>query len=119
MFYGCSSLAAAPALPATTLASGCYSYMFYGCSSLAAAPALPATTLASSCYNNMFNGCSSLCRVEAYFGSFPSGEFAANATTNWLNGVNKDGEFHCKAELEIPGRGVSTVPVGWTPVYDR
>ena len=60
MFYGCTSLTAAPSLPATTLASSCYSGMFYGCTSLTAAPSLPATTLAESCYSYMFYGCTSL-----------------------------------------------------------
>ena len=57
MFYGCTSLTAAPSLPATTLANYCYSYMFYGCESLTAAPSLPATTLANYCYSYMFRGC--------------------------------------------------------------
>ena len=61
MFYGCTSLTAAPSsLPATTLADYCYSYMFYGCTSLTAAPSLPATTLAEECYSGMFSGCTSL-----------------------------------------------------------
>ena len=61
MFYGCTSLTAAPSsLPATTLADYCYSYMFYGCTSLTAAPSLPATTLAEECYSGMFYGCTSL-----------------------------------------------------------
>ena len=34
--------------------------MFYGCTSLTQAPALPATTLADSCYRSMFVGCASL-----------------------------------------------------------
>ena len=32
------------------IAENCYGYMFYGCTSLTQAPALPATTLASNCY---------------------------------------------------------------------
>ena len=60
MFYGCTSLTAAPELPATTLATSCYSGMFMNCSSLTAAPSLPATTLAESCYYSMFYGCTSL-----------------------------------------------------------
>lgn len=60
MFYGCTSLTAAPSLPATTLAASCYTYMFYGCTSLTAAPSLPATTLANYCYSSMFRGCTSL-----------------------------------------------------------
>ena len=60
MFSGCSSLNQAPELPATTLANHCYYGMLAGCSSLTQAPALPATTLASACYYSMFSGCSSL-----------------------------------------------------------
>ena len=65
MFYNCSSLTQAPALPATSLAGHCYSSMFYNCSSLTQAPALPATTLADSCYDSMFAGCSSLTQAPA------------------------------------------------------
>ena len=65
MFYGCTSLTQAPALPATTLATYCYSSMFRDCTSLAQAPTLPATTLASSCYDEMFYGCISLTQVPA------------------------------------------------------
>ena len=60
MFNGCTSLTTAPELPATTLANNCYGSMFMGCTSLTTAPALTATTLAIGCYSNMFNGCTSL-----------------------------------------------------------
>lgn len=60
MFSGCTSLESAPALPAKTLAYSCYSYMFNGCTSIESAPALPATTLAVYCYNSMFNDCTNL-----------------------------------------------------------
>ena len=60
MFYNCTSLTKAPALPATTLATSCYMGMFYNCTSLTQAPALPATTLATSCYRSMFDSCSGL-----------------------------------------------------------
>ena len=65
MFQGCTSLAQAPALPATTLADSCYTYMFRGCISLTQAPALPATTLAISCYAGMFQDCTSLAQAPA------------------------------------------------------
>ena len=65
MFQDCTSLTAAPSLPATTLASRCYYYMFSGCTSLIAAPSLPATTLAESCYRRMFYGCTSLTAVPS------------------------------------------------------
>jgi hypothetical protein len=60
MFYNCTSLTQAPALPAETLAHSCYASMFQDCTSLTQAPALPATTLADYCYAGMFNGCTSL-----------------------------------------------------------
>jgi len=60
MFKGCTSLTVAPELPATTLVGSCYGGMFYGCTSLTTAPKLPATTLTSSCYGGMFYGCTSL-----------------------------------------------------------
>ena len=50
MFRGCTLMTTAPALPATILAPGCYSYMFHTCTSLTSTPELPATTLAPSCY---------------------------------------------------------------------
>ena len=65
MFYGCTSLTQAPALPATTLRNYCYSWMFEGCTSLTQAPALPATALADSCYSSMFYGCTSLTQAPA------------------------------------------------------
>ena len=65
MFKGCTSLTTAPALPATTLANGCYESMFWECTSLTTAPALPATTLADYCYMNMFKGCTSLTTAPA------------------------------------------------------
>ena len=65
MFYGCTSLTSAPALPATTLALLCYDRMFQNCTNLTQAPALPATTLAESCYNSMFWGCTNLTQAPA------------------------------------------------------
>lgn len=65
MFYNCTSLAKAPALPATTLAEGCYNDMFDGCTNLTQAPALPATTLTTYCYDSMFVGCTSLTQAPA------------------------------------------------------
>ena len=63
MFLSCRSLTKAPELPATTLYKWCYSEMFSGCQSLKEAPELPATTLALNCYNGMFSGCQSLTKA--------------------------------------------------------
>ena len=65
MFYGCTSLTTAPELPATTLTADCYSMMFYGCTSLTQAPELPATTLTADCYLAMFYSCTSLVNAPA------------------------------------------------------
>lgn len=60
LFDGCTMLTAPPELPATTMAKSCYAYMFKGCSGLTSAPALPSETLAENCYEYMFSGCTSL-----------------------------------------------------------
>ena len=60
MFYDCTNLRQAPTLPAKTAQGRCYYEMFYNCSSLSVVPTLPATTLNTSCYYGMFRGCSSL-----------------------------------------------------------
>ena len=78
MFYGCTSLTQAPALPATTLASGCYSSMFSGCTGLTSTPVLPATTLASYCYGYMFEGCTSLTQAPA----LPATTLVSNCYSN-------------------------------------
>ena len=84
MFYGCTSLTQAPALPATTLADYCYSSMFYGCTSLTQAPALPATMLAIGCYKNMFSSCSSLTQAP----ELPATELASNCYFNMFYGCS-------------------------------
>ena len=66
MFQNCISLQTAPKelLPATILADGCYESMFAFCSSLTSAPELPAEALAEGCYSGMFFNCTSLKTVE-------------------------------------------------------
>ena len=85
MFYGCTSLTAAPSLPATTLANNCYNSMFRGCTSLTAAPSLPATTLANYCYNSMFYGCTSLTAAP----SLPATTLANNCYNSMFQGCTK------------------------------
>ena len=84
MFRDCTSLTHAPALPATTLVNGCYFGMFEGCTSLTHAPALPATTLAEGCYSGMFDGCTSLklstTKTEEYTQEYRI-PFSGNVTT--------------------------------------
>ena len=65
MFYGCTSLTQAPALPATTVEGYCYAHMFRDCTGLTQAPALPATTMKGHCYYYMFSGCTGLTQAPA------------------------------------------------------
>lgn len=60
LFYLNKELRTAPALPAKTLAGGCYRQMFYGCTALTKAPTLPAEKLAANCYQEMFRDCTAL-----------------------------------------------------------
>ena len=60
MFYNCSNLKEAPALPATSVVDGCYMDMFNGCTNLKVAPDLPATNIGGRCYTRMFSGCTAL-----------------------------------------------------------
>lgn len=61
MFRSCSSLVAAPELPACeTLGPQTFNYMFLFCSSLSAAPAVKAKTLGRQSCCGMFNSCRSL-----------------------------------------------------------
>ena len=112
MFSNCSSLTQAPALPATTLAEGCYQSMFGRCSSLTKAPELPATTLVKSCYNQMFRGCSKLNYIKALFTTKPSGTY----TKRWVSGVPLRGTFvkSSAATWNVTGvRGISGIPILW------
>lgn len=60
LFKNCSSLIAAPELPATTIVSHCYYSMFQGCTGLTSAPSLPGRTMQVNCYQYMFSGCTGL-----------------------------------------------------------
>ena len=84
MFLGCTSLTAAPKLPATKLAGDCYLYMFYGCTSLTSAPKLSAIELAEACYCRMFSGCENLLSVTMLA---PSDQISktTNCCYNWLD----------------------------------
>lgn len=114
MLDGCTSLTTAPELPATTLASNCYTYMFYGCTSLTTAPDLPATTLTNYCYYYMFDGCTSLNYIKAMFTTAPSGSSPNYYTTNWVNGVASTGTFVKNSAATWDVTGVNGIPTGWT-----
>ena len=112
MFYGCTSLATAPVLPATILADSCYRNMFQNCTSLTAAPVLPATTLAKSCYYYMLYGCKSL----SYIKCLATDISVSSSSTNWLKNVAATGTFVKPASMTLWSSGASGIPSGWTVV---
>lgn len=113
MFLDCTSLEAAPELPATTLKQGCYMNMFAGCTNLATAPELPATTLPYGCYNNMFAVCESIASVK-----IGATTWNTSSATNWLNLTAASGTIYAPTGSDIANySGASGVPSGWTVVY--
>ena len=111
MFSYCTSLTAAPELPATTLANNCYSCMFTGCSSLISAPELPATNLVSYCYSGMFSYCSSLTYIKCLA---VNGINQNYSTLNWLYSVANSGTFVKHPDATDWPTGNDGIPSGWT-----
>ena len=110
MFYGCTSLLTAPDLPATTLQQYCYQYMFRGCSSLTTAPTLPATSLQRYCYQYMFQNCSKLNYIKAMFTTTPGTSY----TRNWVSSVASSGTYIKNSSARYTTTGTSAIPSGWT-----
>ena len=97
-------------LPATTLASNCYSNMFDDCTSLTTAPELPAITLASGCYKYMFYGCSKLNYIKMRATNIS----ASSCLTGWVVGVSSTGTFVKHPAMTSLPTGTSGIPEGWT-----
>ena len=136
MFFGCSSLASAPALPATAMTEECYDFMFFNCSSLTSAPALPATTLANTCYHGMFSTCTGLtsapelpaltlvddcyanmfeyCSSLNYIKCLATNIQANSCTDSWVAGVSGSGTFVKNPSMASWPSGDSGIPSGWT-----
>ena len=108
MFSGCTPLVSAPELPATDLATKCYSFMFRGCTGLTTAPVLPAPVLAEGCYSSMFQGCSNLNSVTM----LATDVSAEMCLDSWLNNVAATGTFYKNSSVtDTSGYGI---PTGWT-----
>lgn len=60
MFYGCTNLLDAPALPASVAKNYAYHSMFMGCSSLESAPDMPLDTIGEYTMEQMFKNCTNL-----------------------------------------------------------
>ena len=112
LFQDCTNLVSAEnlSLPATTLASSCYSSMFNGCTSLTTASELIATTLVEGSYYEMFRGCSRL----NYIKCLATDISATNSTNNWVNGLPVSGTFVKAASMTQWTTGDNGIPSGWT-----
>lgn len=99
MFKDCTSLVAAPELPATKLANHCYNSMFTGCTSLVTAPKiLPAAELNIYCYANMFSWCASLTSVPEIL---PATKLAKDCYANMF--------YNCSSLTTAPELPVATL----------
>ena len=83
-----------------------------GCTSLTAAPALCATTLADRCYDSMFYGCTNLSSVTCLATDIS----ALDCTDNWLSGVAATGTFTRAKGVNWMTSSADGVPSGWTVV---
>lgn len=99
LFYGQDKLITAPELPATVLATHCYSRMLSG-TGIEVAPELPATTLAAQCYYGMFTNTGiaiSETQTEVYQTPWriPSAGTIESEPANWSTGMlsNTSGTF--------------------------
>lgn len=110
MFYCCTSLTQAPELPATTLVDNCYGWMFSACTSLVKAPELPATNLSENCYAYMFNNCTNLNYVKAMF---TTDSTLSSYLSMWLDGVSSTGTFVKSANATWTNEDAN-IPSSWT-----
>ena len=112
MFSGCDNLITAPELPATTLADSCYERMFYQCDNLVTGPTLPATTLVDSCYKNMFSHCYKL----NYIKMLATDISASECLYSWVHNVGSNGTFVKNINMTSLSRGISGIPSSWTVI---
>ena len=98
MFQGCTSLAAAPELPATTMGQDAYYGMFSGCTAMLTPPSRLAGTMSgSSACRQMFLGCSSL----QYAPELPAMDIKANGYQEMFTG--------CTSLSEAPDLPATTI----------
>lgn len=109
MFSYCEDLVIAPALPAITLAQGCYWYMFEK-TAITTAPDLLATTLVRECYGYMFINCTNLNYIKCLA---TTGFSATSALTGWVKTVAASGTFVKDANTTW-SNGDNGIPNGWT-----
>ena len=112
MFAGCGRVTTAPELTATILTNSCYYYMFANCFSLENAPKLYAPILVDRCYYSMFGSCRSLREIHCYAVDIS----AFNCTGDWVyDTYTGNGTFYKDANTTWT-TGNSGIPSGWTVI---
>ena len=99
---------------AETLADYCYSGMFYDCTSLTAAPELPATTLANYCYYRMFYGCTAMSSVKVSFTAWST--LGTIEWLSGVSSTGTFTCPYALGTADTITRGVSNCPTGWDVV---
>ena len=93
----------------TPLKKRCGLMIFSSCTSLTAAPELPATELASMCYRWMFKNCTNL----NYIKCLATNISASNCTSGWVEGVSSTGTFVKHPDMNNWTTGVNGIPSDW------
>ena len=101
--------------PDSIMAVSCYSSMFYGCTALAQAPELPATTLLRTCYNNMFRDCINIDCIKCSFKAFTS---ATEQWLTGVSSTGTFICPTALGTNETIQRGPSYCPEGWTVINE-
>jgi hypothetical protein len=109
MFSLAPLLEIAPALPATTLAQGCYWYMCEN-APITTSPELPASTLVRECYGYMFTGCGSLEHIKCLA---TEGFSATQCLNGWVNNVSTSGIFVKDSSATGWPSGSNGIPTNW------
>ncbi len=110
-FFKCTGIQSAENLimPSSTTQSCCFQ-MFYSCSTMTSAPALPAAVISRRSYYAMFQNCSNL----NYIKCLATDRTAYECTLNWVQNVAASGTFVKKAGYTEWSSGNNGIPSGWT-----
>ena len=100
--------------PDSIIATYCYHGMFNGCTSLAQAPELPATTLKGHCYYGMFRYCINIDCIKCSFKAFVSG--CTTDWLSGVSSTGTFICPTALGTNETIQRGISYCPEGWTVI---
>lgn len=118
MFSGCSSLETVHDMHVVTFSqygNGTCWRMFFNCTSLKHAPALPTLELKASCYREMFSGCTNLTSIKMMATDIS----AATCLAGWVKNVNSQGVFYKNPAATWENTyGESAIPANFTVITE-